>query len=36
VPLSKQLEEAGLSYGSSYAFFLDRFAIDNVQIQLTV
>ena len=36
VPLSKQLEEAGLSYGSSYAFFLDRFAIDNIQIQLTI
>jgi GT2 family glycosyltransferase len=33
--LSRQLERAGLTYGSSYAYFLDRFAIDKVQIQLT-
>jgi hypothetical protein len=36
VSLGQQLEQAGLAYGSSYAFFLDRFAIDNVQIQLTI
>jgi GT2 family glycosyltransferase len=36
VPLSRQLEQAGLTYGSSYAYFLDRFAIDNVQVQLTI
>jgi glycosyltransferase involved in cell wall biosynthesis/GT2 family glycosyltransferase len=36
LPLSKQLDEAGLSYGSSYGFFLDRYAIDNIQIQLTI
>jgi GT2 family glycosyltransferase len=36
VSLGQQLEQAGLAYGSSYAFFLDRFAIDSVQIQLTI
>jgi glycosyltransferase involved in cell wall biosynthesis/GT2 family glycosyltransferase len=34
--LAAQLEGLGLSYGSSYAFFLDRFSIDNVQVQLTL
>jgi glycosyltransferase involved in cell wall biosynthesis/GT2 family glycosyltransferase len=36
VPLSRQLEQAGMTYGSNYAYFLDRFAIDNVQVQLTI
>jgi len=36
VALGRQLETAGLTYGSTYAFFLDRFAIDGVQVQLTV
>lgn len=36
VALSRQLDEAGLTYGSSYAYFLDRFAIDNIQVQLTI
>ena len=34
VPLGRQLEQAGLSFGSTYAFFLDRFTIDGVHVQL--
>lgn len=34
--LSTQLDKLGLSYGSNYAYFLDRFSIDNVHVQLNV
>ncbi len=34
VSLGRQLEQAGLTYGLNYAFFLDRFAIDSVHVQL--
>jgi glycosyltransferase involved in cell wall biosynthesis/GT2 family glycosyltransferase len=36
VALGRQLEQAGLSYGSDYAYFLDRFAIDKVHVQLSM
>jgi glycosyltransferase involved in cell wall biosynthesis/GT2 family glycosyltransferase len=34
--LSNQLDGMGLSYGSSYAFFLDTFSIGKVQVSLTL
>ena len=34
--LSNQLDGMGLSYGSSYAFFLDTFSIGKVQVALTL
>ncbi|MCC7044668.1 MAG: glycosyltransferase [Acidobacteria bacterium] len=34
--LSRQLETMGLSYGSSYAYFLDAFATDGMRTQLVI
>jgi hypothetical protein len=34
--LSQQLETMGLSYGSSYAYFLDAFATDGMRTQLVI